>query len=282
MVLWRAFLIEPYDLKVERRSVRMKGRQADRSGKANENASPASGLRILHLTDLHIKGIGELQWQVIKEARVLQPDLIAVTGDFLSNGRALTFLTPFLMELGQVAPIYAVLGDNDFEAENHPERLIAELKRSRVRILRNEADLFVRGDRALVVVGVDDPNTHRAHLAEALKEAGELWGRSRFAADFSAEADLASAPIVVLAHSPEIVRDHDPRVSLYLTGHTHGGQICLPGGIALSTNTRGIPRYASGLFDIGDSWLYVNRGVGTARIPARLFCPPEVAIFSLQ
>lgn len=220
---------------------------------------------------------GELAVELMTEAGV---DVIAVTGDFLSDGRALTFLAPLLMELGQVAPIYAVLGDNDFEDVNHPERLIGELKRSRVRLLRNEADLFIRGDRALLIVGVDDPNTHRADLAKALTEADQLWRRSRFAAASSAQAD--APPVVVLAHSPEIVRDHDARAHLYLTGHTHGGQICLPGGIALATNTRGVPRYASGLFNIGNSWLYVNRGVGTARIPARLFCPPEIAVFDLQ
>lgn len=311
-LLWRAFLLEPYDLKVEQRSVHMKGRQvhqpdepaaarrnkavpggraaaraadepdSEGSGKADKNRSPASGLRILHITDLHMKGIGELQWRVLKEARALQPDLIAVTGDFLSSRRALAFLAPFLMELGQVAPIYAVLGDNDFEAANHPERLIAALQRSRVRLLRNEADLFIRGDRALLIVGVDDPHTHRADLAQALEAGSRLWRRSRFAAGGSAGDGLASAPIVVLAHSPEIVRDHDTRVGLYLTGHTHGGQICLPGGIALATNTRGVARYASGMFSVGDSWLYVNRGVGTARIPARLFCPPEIAVFDFQ
>ena len=122
VLLWRAFLIEPYALKVERRTIGMKRRETDQPGpsadepsdRADGPSSRANGLRILHITDLHLKGIGELQWQLIREARALRPDVIAVTGDFLSDGRALTFLAPLLMELGQVAPIYAVLGDQRF------------------------------------------------------------------------------------------------------------------------------------------------------------------------
>lgn len=275
-VAWRAFLVEPLDLQLEQHRVQIA------QGAAGGHESPARGLRIFHITDLHMKGMGELHWQVIAHARALQPDLIALTGDMLSDGRALPSMTPFLMELGAVAPIYAILGDNDFEVENHPERLIADMERCRVRLLRNSADLFVKGDQALVIAGVDDPNTGRADLAQALQVGEGLWRRSRFASQPIGGDGRMRMPVVALAHSPEVVRQHDPRVSLYLTGHTHGGQICLPGGIALATNTRGVPRYASGSFDLDGSVLYVNRGVGTARIPARLYCPPEVAIFDLQ
>src|SRR5690606_7301919 len=134
-------------------------------------------------------------------------------------------------ELKRLAPVYAVLGDNDQDNPEWERKLEAVFARSEVPVLRNSARLLSVDDEAMLLIGTDDPNTGRSRVEAA--EGGALrLVRTRGVAD-----DLDAVYTVVLAHSPEIVTEARPWMDLILTGHTHGGQICLPGGIALSTNT---------------------------------------------
>lgn len=269
--LWgarRAFFLEPLALRIERHTLFVP-----------PTKHFDGELRVAHLTDLHLRGeLGELERRVVAATRSVRPHIIAVTGDYLNLREALPHLEALLNQLGEVAPVYAVLGDNDFDEDEQTADLIACLQRSRVRLLRNEAVHVAVAGGSLVVAGVDDPNTGRAELTRAL-EAGEALLPHLVR---SPAARLTDLPVLLLAHSPEIAIQADPRVDLYLTGHTHGGQICLPGGRALTTNTPQIRGYASGAYPLKPGVLYVNRGVGTARIRARLFCPPELAVFTLK
>lgn len=228
--------------------------------------------RLVHLTDFHLRGWGPLIEGAVERVRALQPDAVALTGDYVDDDAGVAWVARLAKRLRAVAPVFAVLGDNDFDSDGRRRRLTAALTSGGARVLRNEAVLAAsRNGATLRIVGVDDPHTGRARLSAALEAAERLRG-----------ADAGEPPpCVVLAHSPEIARQADDRVRLYLTGHTHGGQICLPGGIALTANTRGVPRYASGKYALGRGLLYVNRGVGTARIHVRVFCPPEIACFDL-
>ena len=123
---------------------------------------------------------------------------------------------------------------------------------------------LTRVEDALHLTGLDD--VHRFYTA-------------------SASAALEAAPegfCIALVHSPEIVDRAAVRHRLYLTGHTHGGQICLPGGRPLATGLRRHHDLASGLWRHGEMMGYTSRGVGTCILPIRTHCPGEIAVVTLR
>jgi predicted MPP superfamily phosphohydrolase len=103
------------------------------------------------------------------------------------------------------------------------------------------------------------------------------------ALDFLCPTIPDSAFSVLLAHSPDIVQHASRKgIDLQLSGHTHGGQVCLPGWGALFSRTNLDRKYMSGLHHYKDTQIYINRGIGTANIPVRLFCPPEITLFQIS
>jgi len=117
------------------------------------------------------------------------------------------------------------------------------------------------------IAGVDDSHTERDNLAAALKEVPQ------------------GEPVLLLAHSPAIIKRRGAeRASVIFSGHTHGGQICLPGGRPLYIHTPLPLRYGSGLHRLGNgrTLLIVSRGVGQTRLPLRLWCPPEMTLWRVE
>jgi predicted MPP superfamily phosphohydrolase len=92
----------------------------------------------------------------------------------------------------------------------------------------------------------------------------------------------AGVPVVLLLHEPDLVNEtsQDPRIVLQLSGHTHGGQVLIPGKPPIFTPTLG-KIYSQGLFRVNDTWLYTNRGLGVISVPLRFNCPPEVTLLTL-
>jgi predicted MPP superfamily phosphohydrolase len=92
----------------------------------------------------------------------------------------------------------------------------------------------------------------------------------------------AGDPIVLLLHEPDLVNETslDPRIALQLSGHTHGGQVLVPGKPPIFTPHLG-KEYSQGLFRVNDTWLYTNRGLGVISVPLRFNCPPEVTLLTL-
>jgi predicted MPP superfamily phosphohydrolase len=144
--------------------------------------------------------------------------------------------------------------------------MIKPLEAAGIRILLNDHTILRRGGDEIQLVGLDDVHAYQ------------------LAAD--AEAALAGMPAgfrILLQHSPELLDEAESaKVSLYLTGHTHGGQICLPGGRPIMTNIRSHRRYASGLWQHGRMTGYTTAGVGVSVMPLRFFSKGEVAIITLR
>lgn len=256
-----AFWVEPFALVTSQHDVEVPGLPA-----------PFHNFRIAHLTDLHLREWGRVEQRAVAAVRRLKPDIIVLTGDFLDTPAALPHLARFLEQLRPVAPIYAVRGDNDHEPEvrDHTQ---AVLVRAGVRVLNNEVEWIRRNAAALALAGTDDPHTGQADLAPILAQLNARRQSER----------AGAIPCVLLAHSPEIgplaARKGLP---LILSGHTHGGQLCLPFWGPLYTNTVTGRALGSGRKRIGKTTVYINRGVGTARVRARFCCRPEVALFRLQ
>ena len=228
------------------------------------------GLRLLHLSDLHVHPGSDLAWQLPELVASVEYDLLCYTGDFIDVDGDIPALSRLLERMPNRGA-FAVLGNHDHipkgrshePGTNDAERLRAALRAAGVQVLTNTA--YPLYDGALYLVGVDDPATRRDDLERA----------------FAAVPDEACA--ILLAHSPDIVLRlgaHHP--DLILSGHTHGGQVVLPIlGTVVTMST--LPRqYVSGLSRYGEVPLFVTRGVGYSGVNIRLGSPTEAVLLTLR
>lgn len=280
-----------------------------------------AGLRLLHLADQHFGPEGWVQRRRLRRLQRLlpglRPDLILFTGDFLHNDAGLTAVEQLLRMLPPARlGMYAVLGNHDYAeyswgrffggvwrgvaaAKGLRRKLAAaaagagEVAGLGLRILRNERLRFARvpndtgelralldlydvcllhnsaapvpGHPGLWLAGVDDP-------IEGAPDLKQAW------------TDIpAGAQVLLLTHYPDLAYDAPPGLALALAGHTHGGQVVLPGLGAIHTQGTRLPRrHASGWFDDlpNGGRMFVSRGMGEST-PFRFRCPPQVAVIDL-
>lgn len=227
------------------------------------------GFEIIHISDLHLKRYGPYEQTLLRAVRPLSARVVAVTGDFLGGPHGAQALIPLLMELGRERIVLAVLGNGDYSPQVNTQALIRDLARSGVRVLVNDAHVVSHRGRSLRFVGVDDPHTGRADVEHAFASLPPQSGEKE--------------PVIVLAHSPDIFPEvKKAGADLVLAGHTHGGQVCLPGGFPIATNSKTGRRYARGLVAEDGTHMFVTRGIGTSNVDLRLFCPPEIALIRLR
>jgi len=226
---------------------------------------PASfdGFRLLQLTDLHCDLVPELVDVVIQKVQGLSYDATVLTGDFHNKiGKAYDMSLDLMARLlGNLRGArYGVLGNHDFIEK------VAFLEDAGLPILLNESVALQRGGERIWLCGVDDAHFFRT---EDLARARATVPRDELA--------------ILLSHSPEPYEEAARLgYALMLCGHTHGGQICLPGGIPLIKNFRG-PRWLfSGEWHYEGLSGYTSRGTGSCGVAARFFCPPEMTIHILR
>lgn len=226
-----------------------------------------AGLRVAHLSDLHIDFTGEAQTRrAVAAANAAGPDVIVLTGDFITRvaDGALEALVPLLSSLRAPHGVFACLGNHDYMSSTAP--LIRTLERCGIEVLVNRALPLMGGQ--LHMVGLDDGLMGRPDLAAALRSVPE------------------GAPVILLAHEPDLADRTRPLLAqrghpaVQLSGHSHGGQVRLP-GIGATVLPRMGRRYPMGVYRLDDLALYVSRGVGVSGISFRLACPAEVAIHTL-
>ncbi len=232
------------------------------------NLAPSlAGLRVVHLSDLHVGGLMQrrqaMRW--IRAANAARPDLIVLTGDYVTSGVA------FHGEIAQLvgalqAPlgVYASLGNHDYFGGGEP--MITLLRERGVKVLRNEGESIRRGDDgSLHLAGADDVWTRRADMVKTLAS----WDRRE--------------PCVLLAHDPDLfVKAAEQGVQLTLSGHTHGGQIAVPFLSRWLSLSHLAHRYHQGFYQRGASRLYVSPGLGTTGLPIRLGTVPTIAVHVLR
>ena len=221
------------------------------------------GYRILHLSDLHLDNIDGTAEAIAACVAGVDSDLCVITGDIRDNIHAP--MRPLMQRLGHVMSAIrardgsvGVLGNHDSAA------MVPPMEDLGIRVLLNETVSYVRSGDAMHVTGVDD--VHRFRTEDA-----------RMA--------LESAPdgfCIALVHSPEAAHVAAARHRLYLTGHTHGGQICLPGGRPLAIGMKGNRHLARGAWQHGGMVGYTSRGLGACVVPFRSFCPGEVVTVTLR
>jgi predicted MPP superfamily phosphohydrolase len=232
------------------------------------------GFRIVQLSDIHFKEFTEAFFVklAVHEINGLKPDLVALTGDFVSYGpidkrRSI----PWFQECAQLLTRircpqrYAVLGNHDCIVNEAAAK--DALNAHGIPVLINQAVPLERDGKRIWLAG----------LADALE--GKV--RPDFDKAIPNTARLDNECVILMAHEPDIL----PRVAKYdvdlmLSGHTHGGQVRLPFLPPVHLPPLG-RKYIEGHFQLGRTQLYVNRGIGTVDMPFRFNCPPEITVLTL-
>jgi predicted MPP superfamily phosphohydrolase len=239
-----------------------------------KNLPPAfEGLRIAHLSDLHVSNSVPVSYirAVIREVNRLQPDIAFVTGDLVTRHEGWIDEACDAVATLDV-PTYVSLGNHDYGQLSYKGRIVEvaqeiqhRLEAAGQTVLRNTAVPLRRGADRLWIMGLED-----------------LWsGRFAPAQSFATiDATSPAAPVLALSHNPDTAAALDTYgASWIFAGHTHGGQIRVPGYGALLLPVQN-KRLQQGLHQFPKSQLYITRGIGfLAR--ARLFCRPELPIFTM-
>jgi len=221
------------------------------------------GYRILQLTDLHADLHPDFPAAVRRAVLSVNCDLVVVTGDFRTSTYGdHTGATKASIEILKdlTVPCWAILGNHDFL-----EKVIS-FERAGIRFLLNENTMLQRGDSALYIAGIDDPNFYHTHNYQ------------RALAGVPPEACK-----ILLSHAPQTYKEAaELGFDLQLSGHTHGGQICLPDRRVLLHDTTSPRHVLSGRWCEGKLQGYTSRGTGASGLPARLNCPAEITLHTLR
>ncbi len=225
------------------------------------------------MSDIHLEEFTEPSFleRMVAEVNRLNPDLVLITGDFVSHGpmslrtswRAAGVAAEILSTL-KAPQRFGILGNHDVNVG--ADHVIRPMKAHHTPILVDSYFPLERGSDVLWVCGSDDAGTTDPDLNLAIPA-------------------YPDAPVIFMCHEPDyvekvVVHPRFPLIDLMLSGHTHGGQIRLPyiGPLILPSMGQ---KYVEGLFHFGHMQLYVNRGIGTVGLPFRLNCPAELTEFTL-
>jgi uncharacterized protein len=228
-------------------------------------ALPSSfdGFTILHISDMHVDMSEAAMHHVCELVGGMPYDLCVLTGDY----RAKTF-GPFDAALEGVArvrahltpPIYGVLGNHD------TIQMVPAMEAMGIRVLLNECEVIARGGQRLYLAGIDDAHFYRV---DNIEKAASPIPKDAFS--------------ILLSHTPEVYRQAaHAGFDLMLCGHTHGGQLCLPGSIPIKLEAVLPRRMGAGLWRHHDMRGYTSVGAGSSVVPARLNCPPEITLHCLR
>jgi uncharacterized protein len=236
------------------------------------------GMRVAQLSDIHLDDFTEpfFLHHVIDRVNQLQPEMVLLTGDYVSSG-----LTPEKFAIGaawqcalllktlECKRVYAVLGNHDVDVGAH--EVTGALQAHGIQVLTNTSIPIERAGSRFWLAGIDDPMNGAPDPDLAIP---------------AAIRNVPGEPVILMCHAPDYADQllkhlSGQAVDLMLSGHTHGGQVRLPlfGALELPSLGR---KYVEGMFRLGRLQLYVNRGIGTIGVPFRLFCPPEITMFTLR
>jgi hypothetical protein len=221
------------------------------------------GFTILHLSDMHVDMNEAAMQHLIELVGDMRYDLCVLTGDYRGKN-----FGPFEATLDGVArvrahlkePLYGVMGDHD------TIQMVPGLEAMGIRMLLNESAVIVRGDQQIYLAGIDDAHCFKVDNIE------------------TAASQIPSGKFsILLSHTPEIYRQAaHADFSLLLSGHTHGGQICLPGSIPIILDSVLPRRMGAGAWQYHNMTGYTSVGAGSSVVPVRFNCPPEITLHCLR
>lgn len=220
------------------------------------------GFTILHLSDLHCDMSMPAMRCMSGLLLGLTYDICVFTGDY--RGATSGPFEPSLAAIRDIrtrlqSPVFGVLGNHD------TIRMVPALEKLNINMLMNESEIIERGDQRIFIAGIDDAHFYRA---DNIEKAGG-----------SVPVDAFS---ILLSHTPEIYRQAaHAGFKLLLSGHTHGGQICLPGRVPITLSSDLPRRLGSGPWKYHTMDGYTSVGSGSSVVPVRFNCPPEITLHRL-
>ncbi|TAK22348.1 MAG: hypothetical protein EPO26_11650 [Chloroflexota bacterium] len=232
------------------------------------------GLTLLHVSDLHARRRNWRGWQLAEWARRFPVDVVCITGDFGDEPADADVAARLLEPLrGRLATL-AVLGNHDYHAvspvwpprftESAARGVASALAATGIRVLDNESVALERDGALLPFIGLGDPHTFHDSVDRAYRGVD------------------TTQPSIALAHSWEPAPECDRRgTQFFIAGHTHGGQVCLPGRDAPVSNTHRRPDRVGGLFRTGSCWVHISQGIGQTHA-LRFFTRPGVTRITLR
>lgn len=230
-------------------------------------SSEFDGFRIVQLSDLHGAEFGDALYEKVRD---LQPDIIALTGDFITTAEDLPAVERLVSKLVTLTDVYYISGNHDY-GSGEIDALAEILDRYGVTFLRNEYEIIDRDGAQLVVAGVEDPNSW-ADMIQPEEFAEGI--RTEYPDTFT----------LLLSHRNYWATEYPQLpVDLILCGHTHGGIVRFPGvGGIFSTERTLFPDYEAGLYSCGQYDMIVSRGLGNSAGIPRLFNRPEIVSITLH
>lgn len=230
------------------------------------SAPGLENIRMVWVSDLHLApGERSRLQKLVAEINRQRPDVVLVGGD-LANGHVRRSSMPAaeiaagLSEIRASYGIFAVLGNHD--TWYGKREMAAALQQNRIKVLQNEGQAIKTGGGSFYLAGVEDFDTGHPDIERALTR--------------------SEGPVILLSHSPDVFPAVPPQVVLTLAGHTHGGQIYIPGiGAPVSSSVYG-QRYIRGLIEEDGRQMLVTVGIGTSVLPLRFGSVPEIVVIDWQ
>ena len=223
-----------------------------------------NGFKILQISDIHADVLLDRGERLKRILRRITADICVFTGDFRFmtqnvHAKALAMTKEISDCMGEHCPRFGILGNHDFI------EFVPGLESAGIQMLLNEAVPIEKNGASIWLAGIDDAHLYGCHdIEKALSQIPE------------------GAVKILLSHTPETYAEASTAgVDYLLCGHTHGGQICLPGGIPLMTNAKCPNKYCKGAWKHEEMKGYTSRGTGSSGVPVRFFCPPEITLHEL-
>lgn len=229
----------------------------------------AEGLTIALMSDFHLYPYTQIELiqQAVAMTNELQPDVVALVGDFvLETAESIFELAPVLGGINATYGIFAAMGNHDYWT--NPLLVEQGLTAAGITLLKNRGVPIGGGQDLIYLAGMDDGWSGSVDLGAALAA--------------RPTAPSTALPTVLLMHEPDFADGIAPtgQVALQLSGHSHGGQVRVPGVGAPVLPTFG-EKYDMGLYQVDNMWLYTTRGVGVIGPPVRINCRPEISLITL-
>jgi predicted MPP superfamily phosphohydrolase len=221
-------------------------------------------LCVVHLSDLHVHKDSLNMRRAVELSNNLKPDYVFITGDLVEKPEELPVCLRLISKLKYKNRMYFVPGNWEHWSGTLSDGLITKLESIGVRTLFNEGEIIKWSGGEFFLVGIDDDYYGKPDIKKAFKYQPN---------------DMST---ILLSHAPMGVFSAQLfRCDLVLAGHTHGGQVNIPGFGAVTTPPGSGP-FERGLYYVKRSKLYVNRGIGTSVFPIRIMCPPEVTYLTIK
>lgn len=221
-----------------------------------------AGVRVVQLSDLHLRELGRRENSILAELRRLKPDLVVFSGDVIDRQDSIGLLGEFLSQLPKVDAV-AVLGNWEYWGDVDLQALRATYGAHGVSLLINSELTVSPKGKPIVVVGLDDATAGQPKVKQLI-------------------ADKSGTKTLLIEHSPSFFESPSAKeghFDLCVSGHTHAGQVTLFGWAPWTPPGSG--DFVAGWYETPMCKMYVSRGLGTSILPVRFFARPEIAVFDL-